>query len=164
MRWLDGLISYHVKLIFYSPSHENNTWAKYNVGRIISYMLHYENMLKIFLFSYFEYCQFWAYDMPWSNNFFYRNQFYHTIVLDQPNANPLDATTHTSFHNIKFERKHVNCSIMVSKLIVNIIILITTLLPISISLPRVVCNIIMEHPKVIKSLALHANYKWQILS
>jgi hypothetical protein len=52
---------------------------------------------------------------------------------------------------------------MVSKLIVNIIILITTLL-LSISLPRVVCNIIMEGPKVIKSLAFNANYKWQMFS
>jgi hypothetical protein len=52
---------------------------------------------------------------------------------------------------------------MVSKLIVNTIILITTL-PLSISLPRVVCNIIMEGPKVIKSLALHGNYMWQMLS
>jgi hypothetical protein len=95
--------------------------------------------------------------------FFYKNQFYHTTVLDHQNANPLDATAHISFHNIKFERKRVNCSIMVSKLIVNIIILITTL-PISISLPRVVCNIIIEGPKVIKSLALHANYKRQMLS
>jgi len=158
MRWLDGLISYHVQLIFYSPNHENNTWAKYIVGRIISYMLHYESVHKIFLFSYFEHCQFWAYDIPWSNKKNYRNHFYHSTILDHQNANPLDATTHTSFHHIKFERKHVNCSTMVSKLIVNIIILITTL-PLSISLPRVVCNIIMEGPKVIKSLALHANYK-----
>jgi hypothetical protein len=96
-------------------------------------------------------------------NFFIETNFYHTTVLDHQNVNPLDATAHTSFHNIKFERKHVNCSIMVSKLIVNIIILITTL-PLSISLPRVVCNIVMEGPRVIKSLALHANYKWQMLT
>jgi hypothetical protein len=26
----------------------------------------------------------------------YRNQFYHTTILDHQNANPLNATTHTS--------------------------------------------------------------------
>jgi hypothetical protein len=60
------------------------------------------------------------------------------------------------FYNIKFER-NVNCSTMVPKLIVNIIILIITLL-LSINLPRVVCNIIREGLDVIKILALHANY------
>jgi len=65
------------------------------------------------------------------------------------------------FHNIKFEGKHVNCSTMVSKLILNIIILIIAL-PLFVNLPRVVSSIIREGLEVIKNLALHVNYKWQM--
>jgi len=50
---------------------------------------------------------------------------------------------------------------MVSKLILNIIILIITLW-LSINLSRVVCSIIREGLEVMKNLALHVNYKWQM--